>query len=188
MKNNIKLIFAFIIGLFVAGSISLVLAVTYRASDITYTPTDNTWNVSNVQGAINDLHNIAPNGPTKERAQTGATHKGIVYLDPTDLTKTCTIKDADRNVNNNGTPTEIKEGCMRWYIYAEDSNNYTMILDHNTTAKVQWNTNNINVSYEDSLVKEYVDNLVTINHWQVTPRLISASEIKTITGNTNFNL
>ena len=59
MKNNIKIILAFIIGLVVAGSVSLVIAITYNASSITFTPIDNTWNVSNVQGAINDLSNIS---------------------------------------------------------------------------------------------------------------------------------
>ena len=82
-------------------------------------------------------------GPTLVAAQAGETHKGIVYLDPTDLSKTCTATDAASNVNANGTPTEVKTGCMKWYIYDDFGDNYTMILDHNTTAELMWNSSNI---------------------------------------------
>jgi len=37
---------------------------------------------------------------------------------------------------------EVKTGCMKWYIYKEDANNYGLILDHNTTTAVQWITGN----------------------------------------------
>ena len=176
-----RLVIGFITGVLLAGSIG-VLAYSYAASDISYNDTD-------VESAINDLYSKIPTGPTMETVS-GATHKGIVYLDPTDLTKKCTANDAANNVNSNGTPTEIKTGCMKWYIFAEDNTNntYTMILDHNTTAKVQWNASNSNVAYASSLVKPYVDALVSTNKWKVTPRLISASEIKTITSNESFSL
>jgi len=34
--------------------------------------------------------------------------------------------------------TGVKTGCMRWYIYKEDTSNYGLILDHNTTAIASW--------------------------------------------------
>ena len=57
MKQKIVLasIISFLIGGLVFGSIGIVIATVYNASDITYTPIDNTWNVSNVQSAIDDL-------------------------------------------------------------------------------------------------------------------------------------
>ncbi len=187
MKKKKDLIIGFILGGIVFGS--GVLAYSYYANQVSYTTNKNS-NVDNVQKAIDDLYGKIPTGPTYEAAPSGATYKGIVYLDPTDLSKTCTATDAANNVNSNGTPTEIKTGCMKWYIYSEDktNNTYTMILDHNTTAKVQWYTSNSNVTYASSLVKPYVDALTSTNKWKVNPRLISANEIKTITGNTAFDL
>ena len=131
---------------------------------------------------------VAPTKLTFVAPQTGATHKGIVYLDPTDLTKVCTEEDADANVNEFGTPTEIKTGCMKWYIFNDTGDNYTMILDHNTTARIKWNDSNSNVAYESSNLKSVVDNLVTTSGWEVTPRLITADEVNTITGKTGFNV
>ena len=123
---------------------------------------------------------VVKQGPTKEEANSTSTHKGIVYLDPTDLNKTC-------NAENSVSTTETKTGCMKWYIFNDDGNNYTMILDHNTTARIKWNDDNKNVSYESSNLKAVVDDLVTTSGWEVTPRLITADEVNTITGKTGFD-
>lgn len=52
-----KYILGLITGILICGGIGIVIATTYRASDISYSPNDNTWNVINVQGAIDDLKN-----------------------------------------------------------------------------------------------------------------------------------
>ena len=119
-------------------------------------------------------------GPTKVEAKTGETHKGIVYLDPTNLSKTCTA-------SNSVSTTETKTGCMKWYIFNDSGDNYTMILDHNTTARIKWNDSNSNVAYEQSNLKAVVDDLVTTSGWEVTPRLITADEVSTITGKAGFD-
>ena len=54
-KKILRDITIFLIGGLVFGSIGTVFALTYRASDIVYTPTDNTWNVTTVGEAISDL-------------------------------------------------------------------------------------------------------------------------------------
>ena len=118
---------------------------------------------------------VVATGATKVDAQAGETHKGIVYLDPTDLTKTC-------NASNSTSTTETKVGCMKWYIFDDSGDNYTMILDHNTTTRIKWNDSNSNVAYELSNLKAVVDDLVTTSGWEVTPRLITATEINTIVG------
>ena len=130
---------------------------------------------------------VVKQGPTKEEANSTSTHKGIVYLDPTDLNKTCTKEMAESNLNENGTSTEIKTGCMKWYIFNDDGDNYTMILDHNTTALIIWNDDNKNVSYEESNLYEVVEDLKKTNGWKVNPRLITAEEVNTITGKTDFD-
>ena len=53
LKNNT--LFGIIIGGIIFGGI--VYAASYYAKDVTYTPGDKTWNVSNVNEAINDLYN-----------------------------------------------------------------------------------------------------------------------------------
>ncbi len=130
---------------------------------------------------------VVKTGPTKEEASETDTHKGIIYLDPTDLTKVCTKEQAESNLNENGTSTEVKTGCMKWYIYSEDESNYTMILDHNTTARIMWNNSNRNLAYEQSNLYAVVEDLKTTSGWKVNPRLITAEEINTITGKTGFD-
>ena len=130
---------------------------------------------------------VGKTGPTKEEATSTDTHKGIVYLDPTNLSETCTKELAESNLNEKGTPAEIKTGCMKWYIYAETDNEYTMILDHNTTAKIAWNDNKKNVSYEESNLYAVVQDLKTTSGWVVSPKIITIEEINTITGKTQFD-
>ena len=51
-KNSI---FTFILGLIIAGTIGVV-AVNLSANNIDFEPNDENWNVSTVQGALNDLY------------------------------------------------------------------------------------------------------------------------------------
>ena len=122
---------------------------------------------------------VVKTGPTKVEATSTDTHKGIIYLDPTDLTKTC-------NESNSVSTTETKTGCMKWYIYSEDESNYTMILDHNTTARIKWNDDNKNVAYESSNLYAVVEDLKTTSGWVLNPRLVTAEEVNTITGKTGW--
>ena len=73
-----------------------------------------------------------------ETGHTGV--KAIVYLDPTDITTECNAELALANVNEEGSPTGVKTGCMKWYAFKDENGYYTMLLDHNTTAKVPWIT------------------------------------------------
>ena len=52
-----KTIFAFLLGVILTGSIAGVVAYNYNAKDVSYTPTDNNWNVNNVEDAIKELRN-----------------------------------------------------------------------------------------------------------------------------------
>lgn len=115
---------------------------------------------------------------TKEEAKESDTYKGIVYLDPTDLTKQC-------NASNSVSTTETKEGCMRWYIYDDSRDTYKMILDHNTTAKVVWNSLNTNENMEE--VKTALLN--DTNNWdeKLNVSLISAEEVAKIVNNKSFD-
>ena len=102
---------------------------------------------------------------------------GVAYLDPTDLTKICT--------ESNSTVGSGTEGCMKWYIFKEDSTTYTMILDHNTTSKVAWNSSGSN----SSMKEVYEQLLKDTAEWDsnLSPRLITADEIASISGNESFD-
>ena len=111
-------------------------------------------------------------GPTQEVATSDKTYKAIVYLDPTDLTKEC-------NESNSESTTGKKEGCMKWYAYKDDGTNYTMILDHNTTAIVAWNSSGNNADGMNE-VKTALESDTT--GWKQTARLITANEVAHIVG------
>ena len=117
-------------------------------------------------------------GPTKVNAVSGETHKGIVYLDPTDLTATC-------NETNSESTTGKKDGCMKWYIFDDSGDNYTMILDHNTTAKVAYETSGTYKEYAQASIKTQVEADTT--GWSGSPSLITANEIAAITKNTGWD-
>ncbi len=100
----------------------------------------------------------------------------ILYLDPTDLSKEC---HASNSVSTTGT----KSGCMKWYAYAENNDTYTMILDHNTTAMVAWNSSG---STEDGMNEVKVALESDTTGWIGNPRLITGQEVADITGNTEW--
>ena len=123
---------------------------------------------------------IKPTGPTKVKPTSTDTHKGIVYLDPTNLKNSC-------NVLNSVSGTGTKTGCMKWYIYSEDNNSYTMILDHNTTsgAGVAYNSTNSNGEMKE--VKTALESDTSTWDKSLKARLITANEVAKITGNTSFD-
>ena len=96
----------------------------------------------------------------------------IVYLDPTDYTKKC---DSKNSISTTGT----KEGCMKWYAYAETDTTYDLILDHNTTALVAWNSSGKSADGMNE-VKTALE--IDTKNWIEESRLISADEIAEITG------
>lgn len=128
MKDNKKLVIGIIIGLLLTSTIGYA-AYKYQATEVGYTPENENFDVDNVSDAIKELYDKITSGPTMVPARIGDTHKGIVYLDPTDLNKGCDEKSVT-------SATGTKIGCMKWYVYKEDNNNYYLLLDHNTTARI----------------------------------------------------
>ena len=115
---------------------------------------------------------------TKVEPTSTDTHKGIVYLDPTNLKNSC-------NASNSVSTTGKKTGCMKWYIYSEDDNSYNMILDHNTTANVAYNSTLSNTEMKE--VKTALDSDTSTWDKSLNARLITANEVAKITGNTSFD-
>ena len=93
-------------------------------------------------------------------------------------------KKCDDYTEANSTK-ETKSGCMKWYVFNDKEGNATVnvILDHNTTAGVAYNSTGNN-----SEMKEVADALKTdTKDWKNTARLITANEIAKITGNTGWD-
>lgn len=129
----------------------------------------------------------------------------VVYFDPTKGEK-CTSNEANNNAS-------LNSGCLKWYTFLDsESNNgenakVNMILDHNTTAKVAWNSSGTNVSGPNQVLNALstdtsawtgvitpsnytLNNGVanyTINYASFKARLITAGEIGNIIGIPTFN-
>ena len=108
---------------------------------------------------------------TKEIVQ-NATHKGIVYLDPANLSTTCTSNEVA-----NITGLDTKSGCMKFYIYDDTGLSYKLILDRNISGDVAWNSNGGTTMHE--VQARLLDDT---EGWVGNPRLITADEIAHIVG------
>lgn len=58
MKRNIKVIVAVIITTLIVGTGTVYATYSYLASNISFTPTDSSWEVTNVEDALNDLYDL----------------------------------------------------------------------------------------------------------------------------------
>jgi len=130
---------------------------------------------------------VTPFKGTYVAKESGDTHKGIVYLDPSNISNTC---------NSSSTITDTNKGCKKFYIFDDTGSNYKLLMDRNTTALVAW------ASHDDYIAsggtesnwtagKYNTQGPVTVTkqlkidtaNWIGSSRLISESEIRTITGN-----
>ncbi len=102
-----------------------------------------------------------------------------VYYNP-ETNKKCSESDA---VSKTGT----KSGCMKWYTFNDEEGNtiVNMILDHNTTTNVAWNSEGSNSEMKE--VATALKNDTTNWDSSLNARLITANEVAKITGNTTFD-
>lgn len=104
----------------------------------------------------------------------------VVYFNP----ETATVCSPANAVSTTGTKT----GCMKWYIFNDHSSNgyVNLLLDHNTTAAVAWNSGGNNADGMKE-IKDALNN--DISTWdadvKLTARLITADEVALITGARN---
>ena len=91
---------------------------------------------------------------------------------------------------NPTSATGTKTGCMKWFVITTDDttskDTVDVILDHNTTAMVAYESSGTYKEYANASIKSTVDALVSSDGWKVTPRLITAEEIVAITENTKW--
>ena len=81
--------------------------------------------------------------------------------------------------------TGTKRGCMKWYVFNDKEGNATVnvILDHNTTAGVAYNSTGNNSEMKEVKRKLEEDT----KDWKNTARLITANEVAKITEKTGFD-
>ena len=129
----------------------------------------------------------------------------VVYFD-VGTGKTCD------NYTETQSNTGVKSGCMKFYIFNYDGGDtLNLLLDHNTTAIIAWNSSGSNASGPKEVLeqlKKDTDSWVgtetptnytmdqsaqtskakyTIDYSSYKARLITANEIATITGNTSWD-
>ena len=105
----------------------------------------------------------------------------VVYFNP-ETGEKCT--DYSEEINS---VTGNTNGCMKWYVYSENEKLGTvdMILDHNTTATIAWNSTNDNSKMKEIIVQLASDTKTWINN--LNARLITADEISKIVNKDDFN-
>ena len=122
---------------------------------------------------------VVINGEVEKVSTTKSFKNGTaVYYNPEKGEK-CKSSEA---VSTTGT----KSGCMKWYVFNDKEGNATVnvILDHNTTANVAWNSTGNN-----SEMKEVADALkIDTSTWKNTARLITPNEIAKITRHPTFDV
>ena len=122
---------------------------------------------------------VVSNGEVKKASTTKEIKNGTaVYYNPVSGEKCTGYTEANSKTGKNS-------GCMKWYVFNDKEGNATVnvILDHNTTARVAWNSTGNN-----SEMKEVADALKKDTRtWKNTARLITANEIAKITGHPTFD-
>ena len=180
-------------------------------------PTSGTIKISNGQVTTDSKitvgsYEVSYNPTTKKYE---ATEKGnatktytngeIVYFNVDNGTKCSNYTETQSN-------TGTKSGCMKLYAFNDDGKDtVNLILDHNTTALVKWNSSGKNASgpkevfnqlkidtdgwkgtitpsnYTMDQTGQKSNTKYTIDYSSYKARLITANEIAQITGNTTWN-
>lgn len=138
------------------------------------------WNFENKKHLLDNIKKEVNNQIGQEIYHVYA-NGYIVYYNPVS-NSICAPTEYQKNFNSNGTPTGIKTGCMKWYVFNDNklSETVNLILDHNTTEIIKWNDSGNNVSYESSNLISEINKLVNDENWAVMPRIITADEVAKI--------
>ncbi len=109
----------------------------------------------------------------------------VIYYNP-ETNRKCSVTDYNENINASNVGN--KTGCMKWYTFNDENLSDTtvnLILDHNTTVSVAFNSKNISTS-----MKEVTASLVSdTSTWDksLNARLIKATEIAQIVSYNDFD-
>ena len=122
---------------------------------------------------------VVINGEVAKVSTTKSFKNGTaVYYNPVSGEKCTGYTEANSKTGKNS-------GCMKWYVFNDKEGNATVnvILDHNTTAKVAYNSTGSNSEMKE--VKTALEN--DTKNWKNTARLITANEVAKITKHPTFD-
>ena len=122
---------------------------------------------------------VVRNGKVEKVSTTKSFKNGTaVYYNPETGNK-CSKEEAKSTTGKNS-------GCMKWYVFNDKEGNATVnvILDHNTTANVAYNSTGSNSEMKE--VKIALEN--DTKDWKNTARLITANEVAKITKHPTFDV
>ena len=161
-----KMIIGIIIGVIISGTIGVLASTIISSTNVTYQN-------KTVKESLDELYSKT----TKYREYQNG---DVVYYNPV-TNKRCSAKESN-------SQTGTKTGCMKWYTFNDEGENAStvnMILDHNTTATVAYNSTNVNTEPKEAATALTKDT----QSWNssLNARLITANEVAKITGNTNFD-
>lgn len=137
----------------------------------------------------------------------------IVYFDVKKGVTCTNYKENNSNTGYNGmNPNSSQNSCLKFYVFNDDGKDtVNLILDHNTTASVAWNSSGSNSAGPNELLSQLKSDTsnwegtntpsnysidqssstskakYTIDYTGYKARLITADEVAKITNNTSFN-
>ena len=108
------------------------------------------------------------------------------------------------NYTETQSNTGVNSGCMKFYAFNDDGGDkVNLILDHNTTALIAWNSSGRNTSGPNEVLTQlktdtylwqgtetpsnYTNTDYTVDYNNYKARIITANEIAKITGNTEWD-
>ncbi len=170
-------------------------SMTVGSYEVAYNPTTNKYEAM-------DKGSTTPDTPQPTKTYTNGE---VVYFNVTTGEKCSDYTETQSN-------TGVKEGCMKFYTFNDDGKDtVNLILDHNTTALVAWNSSGSNASGPKEVLTQLNDDTktwvgtetpmnytmdqstqsskakYTIDYSSYKARLITANEIAQITGNTTWD-
>ncbi len=135
----------------------------------------------NVEVAENGKVTTTKTGAKEEKYSVYANGTAIYYNPETN--KKCSGSEE----SGESTLTGTKTGCMKWYTFndeGEKNGKVNMILEHNTTATVAWNSTGSNSEMKE-VASQLQEDTKTWNS-SLNARLITADEVAKITDNKYF--
>ena len=166
MKNIFKSrLFIFIITAIVFTGVG-VYAATINSSDVSYTPSDSNWNVSNVADAIDELYTMKGNTPNDVRNWLKI---GNVNKDYTSITQVLSDTDTLQALMNSDRACSYLKSSTEWINLVTSSENaMTYIGANDACADILFNDN------------DWADNLAGSQYWDKVLKPL----VPTMTSNT----
>ena len=163
--------------------------------------TDSSMTIGDYTVAYNPTNKKYEAKPASKKYNNGE----VVYFNVTTGKKCSDYTETQSN-------TGVKEGCMKFYVFNDDGGDtLNLILDHNTTATVAWNSSTSNAGGPSEVLTQLKNDTeswkgtitpsnytmdqtgqtsnakYTIDYSEYKARLITANEIAEITGNTTWD-